>query len=179
MKASKVLLVIMIAFVWQLGANALTLDQTCLVALMKPSQYVAHGSIEEIRTLGGEERPTILATFRVSQVLKGEDVPGELEIRFTGEVTNEDRVATPPYEAALTPTEEVVLFLTRLEGGEIRVTNGVQGKFIVSEAEGGEEIVRCAIGSIPLGNEDPEDWPAEMPLTEFLKRLRKIATFPQ
>jgi hypothetical protein len=166
-------------FGWQLEANALTLERTSLVALMKSSDYVVHGIVEDIQVLDQEKQPTILATFSVVEVLKGKEVPRQPEIRFQGSISEENLVTAPPYEATLSPTEEVVLFLTRWEKEEITVTDGIQGKFIISETDSGEKVVRSAVGAIPLSDQDPEDWPAEMSLTEFLKRLHKIATYPQ
>ncbi len=166
-------------FVWQLEANALTLHRTSLVALMKSSDYVVHGIVEDIQALEQEKQPTILAEFSVLEVLKGEKVPQEVRIRFQGKITEKNLVTAPPHEATLSPTEELVLFLTRWENGEITVTDGIQGKFTISETDGGEKVVRSTVGAIPLADQDPEDWLAEMPLTQFLKHLRKIATYPQ
>jgi hypothetical protein len=171
--------IILCLFVWPLRADALTLDRTCLVPLMKSSDYVVHGTVENITALDDEEQPTILANLRVTAVLKGEDVPRNLEIGFTGIVTGEDRVAAPPYEATLAPAEEVVLFVTRLDQDRIKITSGIQGKFSVLEAESGRKTVRSAIGAIPLCSQDPEDRPSEMSLTGFLELLWKIATYPQ
>lgn len=179
MRVSSIASIVLCLSFWSAKADALTLDRTCLVPLMKSSDYVVEGIIEEIAALDDKEQPTILANLRVTGVLKGEDVPRNLEIGFTGIVTDEDRVATPPYGVALAPNEEVVLFLTHLDEDRIRITNGVQGKFVVSEIESGRKVVRCEIGTIPLCSQDPEDRPSEMWLTEFLERLRKIATYPQ
>lgn len=179
MRLPRVLIILLGLAVWPLEADALTLPQTSLVALMKSSDYVVHGFVEDIAALDQEKRPTVLATFRVLEALKGEQVPRELQIRFQGKFSKENLVSAPAYEATLSPPEELVLFLTRREKGKITITSGVLGKFIISETDGGEKMIKYGVGAIPLSDQDPEDWPSEMTLIEFLKLLRKIAAYPQ
>jgi hypothetical protein len=179
MRASRIALIILCLCFWSAKAGALTLDRICLVPLVKASDYVVHGTVEDVRALDDSEQNTILASLTVTRVLKGENVPRELKVGFTGIVTEKGHVAAPPHEATLAPAEEVVLFLTRLDEDRIRISSGVQGKFIVSETEGGQKTVRSAIEAIPLCSQDPEDRPSEMSLTGFLELLRKIATYPQ
>jgi hypothetical protein len=172
-------LIILCCIILPFQSTDALIQETGLVALTKSSEYVVHGIVEEVSKIKETRENSMLGRVRVKEIIKGKDTPSHLEIRFRGRMV-EDRVAPfTEYDAAVDSADEVILFLSRDLSGDLIITYGVEGKFIVTRDSDGREMVTSPLGVIPILYKDPKDRPAEMPLPAFLELLRKFATYPQ
>jgi hypothetical protein len=173
-KALRASVALISVFAATIGSEATVFERVDLIPLIKMSDYVVRGTVEHISEDANLPQPRLIARIRVHEVIKGERIPSPLNVRFSGALLNKNIMSSSEGAVALSPSEEVVLFLTSFDKKFVVLTAGIQGKFIVFREDGGKKLVRSALDVLPMPDCDPEDCPTSMPLEDFVAAVQRI-----
>lgn len=149
------LIVLMVSVQWARNAaqtgDALDLSATSLAgelsieAMVSQSNLIVTGSCLDTRSVWVDRSLVTLATISVKDVLKGDNT-STITVALPGGVDANRKIPvamTYPGAPRITPTEEVLLFLTSDDGvaGGYTITGFSQGKFSILKDENGQEVV--------------------------------------